>query len=229
MKLISRSHLAIVLHGLEEKGIVIEGTRQLMGVSLVKIIFECVVPRQSLITIKRITATDADSGEIGIRLDEFADVLEIGLCAFVPCRIIRLIEWRHTLYGESFLLGILHGGLDNAVPLLRLALVVGCIERLMVAVDFHRSGSRELDMGDAGIEGSFLSCRKLAVLSHQVARLERNSTRRNQILADVVGSSAHVTLVVPSGIHAPAHHKFSAYIVPIERNGGGTYAWLQIH
>ena len=229
MKLIGGNHLAIVLHGLEEKGIVIEGTRQLMGVSLVKIILECVVPRQGLIAIKRIAATDADSGEIGIRLDEFADFQEIGFCAFVPCLIIRLIEWRHTLYGESFLLGILHGGLDNAVPLLRLALVVGCIERLMVAVDFHRSGSRELDMGDAGIEGSFLGCRKLAVLSHQVARLERNSTRRNQILADVVGSSAHVTLVVPSGIHAPAHYKFSAYIVPIERNGGGTCAWLQIH
>ena len=131
-------------------------------------------------------ATDADSGEIGIRLDEFANVQEIGLCAFVPCRIIRLIEWRHTLYGESFLLGIFHGGLDNAVPLLRLALVVGCIERLMVAVDFHRSGSRKLDMGDAGIEGSFLGCRKLAILPHQVARLERNSTRRNQILADIL-------------------------------------------
>ena len=84
-------------------------------------------------------------------------------------------------------------------------------------------------MGDAGIEGSFLGSRKLAILPHQVARLERNSTRRNQILADMVGSSAHVTLVVPSSIHAPAHNKISAYIVPIERNGGGTYVWLQIH
>ena len=62
-----------------------------MGVSLVKIILECVVPRQGLIAIKRIAATDADSGEIGIRLDEFADFQEIGFCAFVPCLIIRAI------------------------------------------------------------------------------------------------------------------------------------------
>ncbi len=66
-------------------------------------------------------------------------------------------------YGESFLLGIF-SRIDNAVPLLRLALVVGCIERLIVAVDFHRSGSQKLISGDAGIEGSFLGCRKVAIL-----------------------------------------------------------------
>ena len=141
VQFIGSSHLSILLHFLEEAGIIVEGTRQLMRISFVEISLEIIIPGERLVAVQGITTTETDTIQFLIRSDFLADIQKIKLRTFIPGSIIRLIEGRNALHGESFGLGILYGSLDHLVPLFRFALVVRCIERLMVTVDGHSSHS----------------------------------------------------------------------------------------
>ena len=73
VQFIGSSHLSILLHFLEEAGIIVEGTRQLMRISFVEISLEIIIPGERLVAVQRITTTETDAIQFLIRSDFLAD------------------------------------------------------------------------------------------------------------------------------------------------------------
>ena len=73
VQFIGSSHLSILLHFLEEAGIIVEGTRQLMRISFVEISLEIIIPGERLVAVQGITTTETDTIQFLIRSDFLAD------------------------------------------------------------------------------------------------------------------------------------------------------------
>ena len=149
MKLIASSHFPFGAYGLEKVGIVVERACQLMGVALIDIRLHIVVPRISLITVQRVAAANPDAVEESVFLDEPCDFLEVCLSALSPRSVVRLVERKDAHDVHPHGLRKFHTRLDHLVPFLRLAIIVGGIERLMVTVEHHILHTGKLDVVDS--------------------------------------------------------------------------------
>ena len=93
--LIIHGHFSILANRLVEISVTIEFTGKLMGISLIKLLFEVVIPRQCFITIQSISPTNPNILETGIRSQLHSNLIEIRFSALSCIGIIRFIEWSH--------------------------------------------------------------------------------------------------------------------------------------
>ena len=141
-------------------------------------------------------------------------------------------------------LHVCHAGLDEFVPLLGLAPIVGAAgvvgdflavlnrvvavfihfaeECLVVAVDVHLLGACTFHEVATPLEFLLLTGGQrigaVAVVGNDVDGLERHTSCGEVAFADVCDAEAHVEVPVPGGIHAPVHPVFLTCGIHVEHD-----------
>lgn len=129
VELIGCSMVPIGTHGLEEFGVVVKRTCELVGVTLVDIGAETIVPFQSFVAVEGVATADADVFEELIFLHKAAYLLEIGHGALIPIGIVGLVEGGDAHYIKPLVATIVDRSLEELDPLGRFAYVVFAVLR----------------------------------------------------------------------------------------------------
>ena len=195
-----------------------------MSVTLGGIRCHIVIPFKSLVAVEGITCRNTDACEVRVFGYQFGYSLEMILSTLSPAIVVRFVEWRYSDYIETFALGIENGSLDNLIPLFRLTIVVCLVQLLMVAVKDDIMHTAEADMVKTCLKGCLLRSREFSLFIDEVTWLERDTSSRHHVLANVVCSASYVVLIIPCHIHTPLDRflwdKILADIgISFERNG----------
>ena len=100
-----------------------------MGVSLIEVVIQKIVPGECLIIIQRVAAAHAYVLEEVVCLDQFGNGKEVlhslAFAGGLFPNVVRLIEWRDAHHVKTQTLHVGNTCLDEFVPFFRLALIVG--------------------------------------------------------------------------------------------------------
>ena len=205
--------MSVGAYGLEELGIVVKGACQLVGIALVEIGAEAVVPLECFVAVECVAATHADAFEELVLLHQTAYLLEVAHRALVPVCEVGFVEGGDGYDVESLVAAVVDGGLEQAYPLggfahIVLAVLFGIVvaaEYLVVAVEGDVLHSREGYDAQAVVQVLLLRGAQLAVFVDEVAGLERHASRAEILLADVIGASAYIVFAGPCRVEPPEH------------------------